>query len=287
MRFCCEVKWWRERNNLAVALMNKEDKEALLQTGMGTLSSRWRGGKTLSCSRADEMIIRFSLIVNELHWQWVNFHGVTAANVAWRRAGPPSKNWNKLNANVRFYACSRWNWKMRRLNKCKLWPSSEKNMLSFPSAMLRSSSTVCKAHSVISISKRRAWNITYSIRHESRITTCQIQNQFLGFNLFFSTRLMEHPHPHPTKFAFSFFLPAFQKFTFIPHPLPTVTAWHYFLQFLHFSMQRYNRATSRGCESFPKSCVGGSFLSELHSQESIQHSYFFSPSDVSARYLSS
>lgn len=37
------------------------------------------------------------------------------------------------------------------------------------------------------------------------------------------------------------------------------------LQFLHFLMQRYNRAALRGCESLPKPCVGGPFLSELHS----------------------
>lgn len=85
-------------------------------------------------------------------------------------------------------------------------------------------SGVCKAHSVISILKRRAWNITYSIRHERRITTCQIQNQFLEFNLFFFQQgWWNPPPPSPSppspKFAFSFFSsPHFKNSLSFPIP---------------------------------------------------------------------
>lgn len=57
-----------------------------------------------------------------------------------------------------------------------------------------------------------------------------------------------------------------------------------FSQFLRLLMHMYFWATLRECESLPKLCVGGPFLSKLHSPETLNINLFF-PSDLTAGYL--
>lgn len=118
----------------------------------------------------------------------------------------------------------------------------------------------------------KAWNITYTIQHESMITTCKTEisswKSVWKFNLFSSTRLME-----THLICIYFFSPCISKIHLKFPSSPTATAWlFFFLQFLHFLMQRYNRAALRGCESLPKPCVGGLFFCQNFTAQ--QHSTF-------------
>lgn len=85
---------------------------------------------------------------------------------------------------------------------CRAWPRGGKKCARLSPLKRQSSGvsctwwlTVCKVHPVICILKTRAWNITYTIRHERAITTCQIEisswKLVWKFNLFSSTPLME------------------------------------------------------------------------------------------------
>lgn len=89
--------------------------------------------------------------------------------------------------------------------------------LSLPSTMLQcgGASQYAKCIPWFPILKMKAWNITYTIRHESEITTCQIEisswKSVWKFNLFSSTRLMEthlicilFPPPCISKIHFKF-----------------------------------------------------------------------------------
>lgn len=152
-------------------------------------------------------------------------------------------------------------------------------MLSLPSTLLRCSGTVCKAHSVIPILKRGS--VTYSIWHQSRLTTWQIKIisrnsiYFLqrGWWKLLSFAFYLTPAPHACILKIHFKFPSPSHSACLTPPL------------LHFLMQRNNGAALRGCESLPKLCVGGPFLSGLHSQAAFNiHSFF---SDVSERYLGS
>lgn len=123
--------------------------------------------------------------------------------------------------------------------------------------------------------KWKPWNITYTIRHESTITTCQIEisswKSVWKFNLFPSTRLME-----THLICILFFFPLHFKNSFQIPFLSHSGCLTFFLQLLHVLMHRYNRAALRGCESLPKPCVGGPFLSELHSPAAFNIHHFFS-----------
>lgn len=155
--------------------------------------------------------------------------------------------------------------------RCKPWPRSEKDMLSFPSRTLRCGSRVCKAHSVISILKRKAWNITYSIRHKSSITPCQIE--ISSWN---SIYFLQHGWWKTLRICILKKRRKFKNSLQIPFPFPQWLPDIFLLQFRHFLMQRYTRAALRGCESLPKPCSEGPFLSELHSQAAFNIHIIFS-----------
>lgn len=115
------------------------------------------------------------------------------------------------------------------------------------------------------------WERDNNLPNRNHFLKVCVEIQFI----FFNTDDRNTPHLH---------------FRFFFHPLCfrsslSHSGWlTFFLPFLHFLMHTYNRAALKGCESLPKSCVGGPFLSELHSQAAFNINHFLS-SDVSARYL--
>lgn len=124
--------------------------------------------------------------------------------------------------------------------------------------------------------KWKPGNITYTIRHESTITTRQIEisswKSVRKFNLCLSECLIE------THLICILCSPCTSTFS-------SVTAWRFLcLQFIHVSMQRYDSAAQRGCEGVPEWSVGGPFLSELHSPAAfnIHHSFLMSVQESSA-----
>lgn len=127
---------------------------------------------------------------------------------------------------------------------------------------------------MISIMQMTAWNITYTIQHESATTTCQMEVSswkcVWKFNLL-SLPQMKQTHLICILVLFPLHFKNSLQLRFPPHS----DCLTFFLPFLHFIMHTCNRAALKGCESLPKSCVGGPFLSELHSQAAFNINHFF------------
>ena len=117
-------------------------------------------------------------------------------------------------------------------------------------------------------------SMKYHLHHPTRKhdNNLQNRNQFLKVcveiqSIFFNSADGNTPNLH------LFFSPCISKIHLKFPSSPTATAWlFFFLQFLHFLMQRYNRAALRGCESLPKLCVGGLFFCQNFTAQ--QHSTF-------------